>query len=132
MPPTVMAVAIRRNAHTLLPPDQSKNWGKRRLRIRVYIATKIGRLLTIVEIRDTGPLSIAQNNTANPEIAIVSAINAIVKVEPRCLTFCNCLKKRGRIENENQKTVMQSEVTENIFQDDIWARAYFAIMSAKA
>ena len=127
-----MAIATKRNAHILFPPDHSKNWGISRLRIRVNITTKIGRLTKTVETKDTGPLSMACNNSAMPLIAITSVMNTMGKVEFLCLMSFNCLKKRGRNENENQEIETQIVVRENKFQDGIDAMAYLATTSASA
>ena len=72
MPPTTMAVEIIRRANVPLPECHSRNIGDTRLRIRANISTNIGRLLTIVDTRDTGPLANAQKDNATPPSANVS------------------------------------------------------------
>jgi len=81
MPPTIIAVAISLKASINLPGCHTKKPGKKRLKIRANIPTNIGRLLTIVETSDTGPLCSAKNNNIDATGANVSLKAIKARVE---------------------------------------------------
>ena len=110
MPLTIIAVATSRNASTPLLADLIKNLGKMRLRIRLYRTTKRGRLPMIVETRDTGPLSIAQNDRVIPIGANVSLKTSKAIAEFFCFISFSCLRIWGRNETSKKMPDMQNAV----------------------
>ena len=112
-PPTIMTVAISRNAITPRLADLIKNPGKTKPRIILNIATKTGRVLTKVETRDIGPFDIAQNESSIDSGAHVSLRASKVIVEPLRFISFNCLIVPGR-----------SEIIRKIRQEIIIVRLY--------
>ena len=116
IPPTIMVVATSHNANFSLPADLMRNLGKMRPRVRLYIATKIGRLLMIVETKDIGPRCIAQNDNTIPTGASVSLKASRAIDEPLCFISLNCLRIWGRSETSKKIPDMQNTVILYAFQ----------------
>ncbi len=132
MPPITMAVAISLRASILLPGCHSRNSGRTRARIIVYINTKTGRLLIIVETSDTGPLSIAHNASIMATGARSSLKASRARAEFLCFMLTSCLRMWGRIEVSKKMPDMQAELSQNKFQNEMEARAYLLAISAIA
>ena len=114
-----MAVAMSRNINVLLIADLMRNPGKTVPNNKEYIATKTGRLLMIVETRDTGPLCIAQYDSTIPIGAIVSL--KAIKLIATLFRFISLssLRTWGRIENSRKLPDMLNATRENKFQNEI-------------
>ena len=119
MPPTIIAIAISRNASIPLLAGLIRNLGKMRLRTRAYRATKTGRLLTIVETKDTGPLSIADSDSIIPEKAKLSLKASRPIADFLCFMLLSCLKVRGCIETSRKIPDMQNVLSQSKFQAEI-------------
>ena len=132
MPLTTMAVATKRRTSNPLPGCHSRNVGRTRLRIRAKMTTKTGRLLTMVETRDTGPLSIDQNASIAPSMAKVSLKTIIPKAEFRRVMLLSCLKVWGRNEIIRKTADRQNAKIQDKFQKEMYVRAYLPAMSEKA
>ena len=132
MPPTIRAVAMSRKASILLPGCHFRNVGKARFRIRAYVSTKMGRVLTIVETSDTGPLAIDQNDsiTAIGARSSLKASRAIAEFRRFMLIICFAMW--GRIEISKKVPDMQNMLTQNRFQNEMEARTYLLVISAIA
>ena len=119
MPLTIMAVAKSRKASSPRPGCQSRNAGAIRLRMRANITTKMGRLLVIVETRDTGPLSIAQSDST----MAIGASNSFKPIMARAVFLCfiliSCLRTWRRIETTKKIVDIQSALTQNKFQNEM-------------
>lgn len=72
IPPTIMAVAISRRANMPLAKRTPRKPGNKRLKIRAKISTNMGRLLRIVETKETSPLCNAQCDNTTPMTAAQS------------------------------------------------------------
>lgn len=132
MPPIIMAVAMSRRASILLPGCHSKNVGKTRFRIRAYVNTKMGRLLTIVETSDTGPLSIDHKASVMAVGARSSLKVSRAIAEFLCFILISCLRMWGRIETSKKVPDMQNAVSQNRFKNEMEARTYLLVISAMA
>ena len=119
MPPTIIAVATSRRASIPLLECHSRNAGDKRFRIMANMSTNIGRLLVIVDTRDTGPLCNAQNDSTIPAGANVSLKASNPIAEFLCFILSSCLTKRRRAENNKKMPDMQNVVSQNIFQNDM-------------
>jgi len=86
----------------------------------------MGRLLTIVETRDTGPLSIAQNNSTAAITTSVSLKMSRAMAEFRRFILLNSLRARGRNEASRKIPDILNMLMQYIFQKEIWARPYLA------
>ena len=64
----------------------------------LYIATKKGRVLQIVDTRDTGPLAIAQNWSTVASITSISLKVSMVKADFNWVISLSCWIVLGRIE----------------------------------
>ena len=115
----IMAVAMSRRASILLPECHSRNAGDRRLRIIANISTNIGRLLIIVDTRDTGPLSSAQNDSIIPIGASVSLKASKPMVEFLCFMLASCLMMWGRTETSKKILDMQNVLIQNMCQNEM-------------
>ena len=86
---------------------------------RQYLITKMGRLLVIVETRDTGPLSIAQSDS----IMATGASNSLTMSKAMAIFLCfiliSCLRTWGRIEKSKKIVDIQSALTQNKFQNEM-------------
>ena len=119
MPLTIRVVATSRKTSALLPGCHSRNMGEIRLRIRANITTKIGRLPTIVETRDTSPLAIAQKESIIPSSANASLKASKAIVEFLCFMLLSCLKLQGRIETSKKIPDMQNTLNQSRFQGEM-------------
>jgi len=120
IPPTIIAIAIRRRAN--IPPSacHSINLGKRRLRIKANINTNTGRLPpTIVDTSDTGPAFNARNMSNIVIGANISLNTSQAVVEPFCFRLASCRKMWGRSEVRIKMPDMQNPLIQNMFQDEI-------------
>ena len=81
MPLKIIVAAKIRNINSRLPGCHFRKVGQKRLRIRANITTNMGRLLTMVETSDTGPLFSAQNDKTVPVGARISLKTSMVRVE---------------------------------------------------
>ena len=118
-PPTIIAVAASRNANIPLPKELIRNLGRIRLRTRLYIATKIGRLPMIAETKDTGPRCIAQNDNTIPTGASVSLKVSRAIDEFLCFMPRNCLRVCGRSETSKKIPDKQNAVILYTFQNEM-------------
>ena len=80
IPPTIMAVPISRRANIRLLDSHLRNPGERRLRIRADRTTNMGRLPTIGDTSDTGPLASAHIDNTMATGASISLKNIMAKV----------------------------------------------------
>ena len=119
IPPTIMAVAMSRRTSIPLPKSHPRNMGDKRLRIRANISTNIGRLLVIVDTKDTGPLSSAQNVNTIPNGANVSLKVSRPMAEFFCFILINCLMMWGRTETNKKIPDMQNVLSQNMFQNEM-------------
>jgi hypothetical protein len=131
-PATIMAIAVKRNTSMALVQFHSRNAGETRLRIRVYIKIKMERVPIMVDTRDTGPCSIAQKDSTAPTSARSSFKVSIESARPWYCIQRSSLKTLGLNDNEKNKKDMQNAVSQYIFQEEIWAKAYLLAMSAAA
>ena len=97
-PPTIMIIAMHRSAITPRLAGLIRNPGKTKPRMILYITTKRGRVLRIVETRDIGPLAIAKNDNtiASSRNISLKTIKAIARF--LCFISLSCLIVLGRIE----------------------------------
>ena len=114
-----MAVPISRKASITPSVRHSRKAGRRRLRIRAYITTNIGRVLLIVDTSDTGPLCNAHidSNIAVGAIVSFKAINANDDFFRFILTIC--LRTLGLTEISRNEADIKKALIQNIFQNDI-------------
>ena len=119
MPPTIMAVAMSRNTSVALAVCHSINAGKIWLRIKAYMKTKMGRVLTIVDTKDTGPFSIAQKDSTAELSANTSLKISMAITEPRCPISRSSLKTLGRIDNSRKKKDIQNALSQYMFQKEM-------------
>lgn len=119
IPPIIMAVAASRSTRAALVGRHFRNTGKTLPRIREYIKTKMGRLLRIVDTRDTGPLSIAQKESIIPMGARVSLKLRRAIAEFRRFIERSSWKARRRIETSKKSEDIQNAPIEYIFQKEI-------------
>ena len=119
MPPTIMTVAISRNASILLPGCHSRDIGEIRLRMRAYRTTKAGRLPSMVATREIGPLSIAVSDDISPPKAKVSLTAMRPKADFLRFMLLNCLKVWGRIDMSKKTPATQKVLSQSKFQADM-------------
>ena len=131
--PAIIAVAISLIANTPLPVCLSRiKLGRKRLRIKASINTNMGRLLEMVDTRDTGPVSIARKISTVPVIASVS-LNAIIAIAGlRRVILLSSLRTTGLSETSRKIPAIQKELIQYIFQKEIYPSAYLPETSAAA
>jgi len=133
MPPAIIAVATSLIDSTPLPVCPSiREPGRKRLTTIASIKTNIGRLLEMVDTRDTGPDSIARKISTMPAIASVSLTAIIAIAGLRHGIFLSSLITAGRSETSRKIPTIQKELIQYIFQNEICSRAYLPETSAAA
>ncbi len=102
-----------------LPGCHTRKLGQIRLRIRADTTTKMGRVLAMVDTRDTGPLSIAQKNSTAPASTSSSLTATSVSAEAGRFKLPSSYTTRGRSEISKKITARTVMLSQYMFQKEI-------------